>query len=201
MKIRILFIIFFYAVIGGCSEQPRLPALSNQAVILAFGDSLTYGSGAARGKDYPSILAQLTGLTVVNAGVPGEISKDGLKRLPSLLDGHNPEILVLIHGGNDLLRKMEPEAIRSNLDSMIRIAQEKGISAIMLGVPDPGLFLSSADFYGALAQERKIPINTEIIPTILANNRLKSDLIHPNKEGNQLIAQAVYQLLEDSGAL
>lgn len=201
MKTQILFLIFIYAVMGGCSEQPQLPHLSNQAVILAFGDSLTYGSGASREEDYPSVLAQLTGLTVINAGVPGEISKDGLKRLPTLLDEHNPDLVVLIHGGNDLLRKLDPETIRNNLDSMIRIAQEKRISVIMLGVPEPGLFLSSADLYSALAKERKISIDTEILPTTLTKNRLKSDMIHPNKEGYRLIAQAVYQLLEDSGAL
>jgi lysophospholipase L1-like esterase len=201
MKTRILYLIFIYVIIGGCSEQPHLPQLSSQAVILAFGDSLTYGSGAPRGKDYPSILSQLTGLKVVNAGVPGEMSNDALKRFPPLLDEHNPELVVLIHGGNDLLRRLDPETIHSNLDSMIRIAQKRGISVILLGVPEPGLFLSSADFYSAIAKDRKISIDTEILPTILANNQLKSDMIHPNKEGYRLIAQAVYLLLEERGAL
>lgn len=201
MKMRILSLIFVYAVVAGCSEQHNLPQLSSQSVVLAFGDSLTYGSGAPRGKDYPNILAQLTGLTVVNAGVPGEISSDGLKRLPALLDEHNPELVVLIHGGNDLLRKLEPETIYSNLDAMVRLVQEKGISVIMLGVPEPGLFLSSAYFYSAIAKDRKVSIDTEILPSILANNQLKSDLIHPNKEGYRLIAQAIYLLLEESGAI
>ena len=105
----ILFIILYaYLLMAGCDTK-HASILSDNARILAFGDSLTYGTGAQKGEDYPSVLASLTGLEIINAGIPGEVSSDGLKRLPNLLDEHQPDLLILVHGGNDIL-KNSPEA-------------------------------------------------------------------------------------------
>ena len=186
---------------AGCTESPKLSPLSSDAVILAFGNSLTYGSGATRGHDYPAILEQFTGLKVVNAGVPGETTPEGVSRLRPLLDRHTPELLILIHGGNDMLRKLDDDSTRSNLASMIRMAKERQVSVIMLGVPKPGLILRSAKFYKELAREWAIPIDESILPEVLSTNRLKSDQIHPNDQGYARMAEAIHQLLQARGAL
>lgn len=186
----------------GCNEQIPVPKLSEEAVILAFGDSLTYGTGASKNNDYPSILSELTSMTVVNSGIPGEVSSNGLKRLPGLLDQHQPELLILIHGGNDLLRKVSGRHTESNLGDMIAEARKRDISVIMLGVPKPGLlFLESADIYINVANEYQVPIDLEVLPDVLGNNGLKSDPIHPNDDGYQLIAERIYELMQETGAL
>lgn len=88
-------------VLAGCTPQPELEPLATDAVVLAFGDSLTSAPAQARARAIPEVLSGLIGRTVVSAGVPGEVSADGLLRLPALLDREQPALLLLCHGGND----------------------------------------------------------------------------------------------------
>jgi len=184
------------------NTAPLLGKLPADAVILAFGDSLTYGTGASAQHDYPSILAQLTGHEVINAGVPGEISQEGRQRLPALLDEVRPGLLILIHGGNDILRQIAAEQTRDNLKAMIDEARQRHIPVVMLGVPKFGLvFLHSAEFYTELAKSEGVASDLETLPNILAANELKSDAIHPNDQGYQRLAESIASLLQKQGAL
>ncbi|WAR44981.1 arylesterase [Methylomonas rapida] len=179
-----------------------LTKLPDDAVILAFGDSLTYGTGASAEHDYPHILAQLSGREVINAGVPGEISGEGRQRLPALLDEYQPSLLILIHGGNDFLRKLPVDQTRENLKAMIAEAKQRNIAVVLLGVPQFGLmFLHSADIYAELAESEKIPTDLETLPEIIASNDLKSDAVHPNNQGYQRLAESIAALLKKQGAL
>ena len=192
-----------FLVLTSCSKPPEtLPKLPEDAVILAFGDSLTYGTGASSFHDYPSMLAGLTEREVINEGVPGEVSGDGLKRLPALLDEYQPELLILIHGGNDMLRKIPSEQTIVNLSKMIDEAKSRNIAVVMLGVPQPNLFgLSSADFYQTIAENQRILADFDTLPDILADNGMKSDMIHPNDAGYQRMADNIFKLLRESGAI
>jgi lysophospholipase L1-like esterase len=189
--------------LSACGEEsPRLSALSQDAVILAFGDSLTYGTGANhQTESYPAILANLSGLTVINAGVPGEVSREGLDRLGQLLAEHQPELVLLCHGGNDLIRKLDETALRQNLSEMVAQARAQGAEVVMLSVPKPGVFLKPAPLYADLAAELQLPIENEIIADVESDTSLKSDPIHPNAKGYRLIAEEIHQLLRDSGAI
>lgn len=189
--------------LSACDKPtPVFEQLSPDAVILAFGDSLTYGSGASQNADYPTILSTLSSHEIINAGIPGEISQNGLNRLPALLDEYQPELLILIHGGNDMIRRIPPQQISNNLKQMINEAKQRNIKVVMLGVPKLNLFLlNSAEFYQQVAEEQKVPIDLETLPEILSTNTLKSDTIHPNNEGYRIMAENIYKLLVDSGAL
>jgi len=200
-KVLLLVLTLF---ISACDNKPDLVfnKLSQEAIILAFGDSLTYGSGASKGANYPGVLSVLSAHTVINAGIPGEISSNGLSRLPALLDKHQPELLILIHGGNDMLRKIPQQQTSDNLKQMINEAQQRNIKVVMLGVPKFNLFLlSSSEIYQQVAEEYKVPVDLESLPHILSDNALKSDTIHPNDQGYRLMAENIYELLVEAGAL
>lgn len=184
-----------------CDTGPKLDALAPDAVILAFGNSLTFGTGARPAQSYPAVLAELTGRDVINAGAPGEVSKTGLKRLPRWVERHEPDLVVICHGGNDLLRRLGDEQLEQNLRDMVMMLREGGIAVVMLGVPEPGLFLSSADVYEEVADDLDVPLEDDIVPDLLGDNQFKSDQIHPNAKGYRRMAEAVHQLLVDSGAL
>jgi len=92
--------------LSSCSDEAKLPALAADATILAFGDSLTYGTGTSRDNAYPTVLEKLLKRRVINAGIPGEISSKGLNRLPALIEKYRPDLIIICHGGNDILRKL-----------------------------------------------------------------------------------------------
>jgi len=186
----------------GCgSKVPPLPKLSQSDIVLAFGDSLTYGTGASEAESYPVVLAQLTGRKVVREGVPGETTEQGLRRLPGVLDAHNPKILLLCLGGNDMLRKVDDGAIVANLREMIQAAKRRGTAVVLLGVPRPTLFGSAATFYGELAREFGLAYEGEVLNDVLKKPGMKADPIHPNAQGYRAVAEAVAALLKKGGAL
>jgi acyl-CoA thioesterase I len=209
MKKLFVFLLLLLLIPIGCSKSEKVfSKLPAGAVILAFGDSLTYGTGAAKEQSYPSVLAGLSGHPVINSGVPGEISADGLKRLPQVLDKEQPALLILIHGGNDILRNLPREQTAENLKQMIAEAKKRNIKVVMLGVPTFGIYsvvglagLDSAKMYQQVAEAENVPIDSETLPDIIAKQELKSDQVHPNAQGYQAMAQAVFNLLQKTGAL
>jgi len=190
-------------LLSACSDnQPRLPRLPGDATLLAFGDSLTFGSGAEPAHSWPAVLSRLTGREVINAGIPGEVSASGKSRLPGLLDTHQPDLLILCHGGNDLLRKFNPQATRANLGAMIEDARQRNIPVLLVGVPRPGfVLLESAELYARLAQQYGLAYEGDILPAVESDTQLKSDHVHPNAAGYRKIAEALLRRLQASGAL
>jgi len=186
---------------AGCSKPAKLPPLAPDAVVLAFGDSLTYGTGAAEENSYPSQLERLIGRRVVRAGVPGEVTAAALERLPGALDETAPQLLLLCIGGNDFLRRLGKGQASANVRQMVKLAKSRGVDVVLVGTPEPGLAVSPPDFYVEIAKEFRIPYEGSVIGEVLRNAELKSDPIHPNERGYRLIAERVAALLKSSGAL
>ena len=186
---------------SGCGQKLKLPPLAPDAVLLAFGDSLTYGTGATEEESYPAQLARLTGRRVVREGVPGEVSEAGLARLPGALDEHKPRLLLLCHGGNDFLRRLPREQAAANLRAMIRLAKARGVEVLLIGTPEPGFSVTPAAFYGEIAKEFRVPYESDVLGTILRDASLKADQVHPNAKGYRMMAERVADLLRKSGAI
>ncbi|HEX9024520.1 MAG TPA: GDSL-type esterase/lipase family protein, partial [Geobacteraceae bacterium] len=187
--------------VTGCARSTKLKPLPADAVVLAFGDSLTYGSGAAENESYPAVLEQLTGHRVLNYGIAGETSGDGLARLPGVLEREKPALLLLCEGANDILRRMDQAQAAENLRAMVRLARERNIDVVLIAVPDFNLTLSPPKFYGEVADEFKIPIEEKALPDILGKVSLKADYVHPNAAGYRQLAEKLASLLKKNCAI
>jgi len=195
------FVLFFSLLLAACSNGPTLPRLAPGDVIVAFGDSLTYGTGADTQAAYPAVLSALIDRTVINAGVPGETTSEAITRLPEVLAQHHPKLVLVCLGGNDMLRKVTVSTIEQNLRAIIRTVQASGAAVVLIGVPEPALFGGAPAFYATLAEELKLPYEGEVFNEVLRNPSLKSDPIHANAEGYRLVAQRLAELLKSSNAL
>jgi acyl-CoA thioesterase-1 len=199
--IFLLLMVVFSVSITACSSGTRLPRLASDAVILAFGDSLTFGTGAEPSESYPAVLEKLISRRVVNAGIPGEVTGEGLSRLPKLLDKEKPALMLLCHGGNDLLRRLNQKQAANNLRAMIRLAQERRVSVVLIAVPSSGVSLSPPPIYREIATELALPLEENILATVLSDGSFKSDYIHPNAAGYRRMAESLATLLKKSGAI
>lgn len=182
------------------NTQTQITTLTSSSSILAFGDSLTYGYGANPKQSYPSTLSSLTGLNVINAGVNGDTSAEGVSRLDKYLEDKNIQLMLLCFGGNDIIQRKSMKTLKSNLKTMIHMAKEKGVKVLLISVPNVGLFgLSPLSIYEDIAEEENIPLASGILADILGNPSYKSDQIHPNALGYNLMAEKIYESLKDEG--
>lgn len=199
-----LFIGLFIALIflfRSDASKVQAEKLGTAAVVLAFGDSLTYGYGAAD-QSYPKQLQHLIQRKVVNGGVSGEVSSAGLARLPKLLETYHPSLVILCHGGNDILRRMPKEQLKSNLMSMVRLSRESGAQVLLVNVPAFGMLgLKTVPLYAEVAREGSVLYEGDVLERIENDPVLKSDQIHPNALGYRLMAEAFEEVIKENGLL
>ena len=199
LKSRINYLFLMLAlVLAGCgSSSIELP--NRPETILAFGDSLTAGKGTSKGNSYPEVLARLTGVNVINAGISGETTGEGRQRLAKELDHHQPDLLILMEGGNDILRNHRPQEIRDNLEAMIKMSQNREIPVVLIGIPQKSLFSSSAPLYSELADKYQLVFDGKLIAELLRSPALKSDRVHFNTKGYARMAESIYEVMQDNG--
>jgi acyl-CoA thioesterase I len=190
------------ALLAGCGGSvPKLGRLAASDVIVAFGDSLTFGTGASEAESYPIVLGQLIARKVIRAGVPGEVTEGGLARLQEVIDEHKPRLMIVCLGGNDMLRKLDETQTRNNLRTIIQTIKAQGIAVVLMGVPKPALVTSAPPFYEDIAKEFGIPYEGKIVTDVLYQAGQKSDAIHPNAKGYRRMAEALAALLKKAGAV
>jgi acyl-CoA thioesterase I len=175
------------------SVQARLVPAG--ASVLALGDSITFGTGAAPEQSYPAVLAQLTGWNVINAGVPGHVSAQSLERLPALLQEHQPALVLLGIGGNDFLRRMPQTQTQANIQKLAEQVVASGAQLLLIAIPEPSLAaaftgsLSDHPMYAEIAQKLKVPLLRGAWAEVLSDESLRSDNIHANAKGYALFAR------------
>ncbi len=198
-KFLVILLIAIVAFIFFDKDSSSMSKLKKKDTIVAFGDSITYGYGVKHKESYPYILSQLTGRKVINAGVNGDTSAEGLNRISSILEDDSIKLLLLCFGGNDILQKRPHSEIKNNIAQMIRIAKLKNINVILLSVPNISLFgLTPLDLYDTLAEEEDVELIEGLLSHVLGRSSLKTDYIHPNSLGYQYMAEEIYEHLKSN---
>ncbi len=193
------------ALLAACGETPKEAALPAGSRVLALGDSLTAGAGVTPDQAWPALLAGLTGWEVVNGGVSGNKSADALARLPALLEEHQPALVLVTLGGNDMLRHVPEQETVANLKQMLAMVKESGAKAVLLATLEPSVAgavfqsLSPPEFYRQVADEYGAPLIEDAIPEVLSDPQLKGDPLHPNAGGHALLSEKIFGALKEIG--
>ena len=196
-KIIVLGLILIFAgwFLSGGEETPIKNVGNNRATIVAFGDSLTYGKGAAREKTYPALLEQLSGRAVVNLGLNGDTAAAAPRRLPAVL-AQEPYMVLIEFGGNDFMRGVSFEQTLEGIAQIIDQVQAAGAVAVLV---DTGGYYGMKKYtkaYKKLAQEKGAVFVPGILDGIFGERDLMSDQIHPNAAGYKLISEKVYNYIK-----
>ena len=196
LSFRLLLIAVLLLSCGGDPYDKIRNLRSAGQTIVCFGDSLTEGIGAGQGEDYPSVLSRLIAAPVVNAGHRGDTTAAALGRLSSDVMDRNPRLVIVLLGGNDFLRQVPISDTRKNMETTVRKIQERGAMVVIVAMK-LGLF---TDEYGAMMEELAKKFGALLVPQvtkgILTDAKLKSDAIHPNGAGYQLIAERVAEKIK-----
>ncbi len=183
-----------FAFFGRGSDITNYPPKDGPVVF--FGDSLVEGVGATSGNDLPALLSRMVSRNIVNLGVSGDTTVDGLARIDRALIDHKPSVLVVLLGGNDYLRKVPIDETFANLRTIIVRAQATGAITVVLGVRGGILGDPFADRYREVARETGSAYVPDVLDGLLGDNRYMDDAIHPNDQGYLRIAERVYPVLK-----
>jgi len=197
----------FAGLVVLCATPLARPASApdNRPVIVAFGDSLTAGFGADTGKSYPDFLQQeldRRGLRyrVVNAGISGETTTDGLSRLGSVT-ALSPAVVIVEFGGNDGLRGLPVSTTRTNLDQIVIGLKKSGAAVLLAGMTlppnyGPDYISSFQRVYSDLAAKDKVALIPFLLEGVAGTSRMQRDGLHPTADGNRLVAATVMRCLQ-----
>lgn len=193
--------------LAACGGKPQYAPLPAGTPVLAFGDSVTHGTGAGEGQDYPTRLAAITGWNIVNAGIPGDTAAAARDRIADALAEAQPRLVLVELGGNDFLRKRPEAAVKEDLREILAEVRRFGAQPVIVAVPRFSVIgavgggLPDAEVYEQLAEEEKLPLVPKVFAAVLSDNKLKSDQIHPNAEGYRQMAAGIAERLEKLGLL
>ncbi|HEX6159813.1 MAG TPA: arylesterase [Thermoanaerobaculia bacterium] len=168
---------------------------SRGSSVIAFGDSLTEGYGASQGEAWPARLASKSGVEIVNAGVSGDTTETALARIETDVLARDPRIVIVGLGGNDFLRRVPVAATEANLRAIVRKIQASGAMVVLLGFEFPSIGPSYAKMYERIAEEEECLLVEDVLDGILRDTKLKSDEIHPNAAGYQIMADRIEEPL------
>lgn len=199
LKNKLIYVIALlgYSVVAltGCAKREIKNINSKGKNIVCFGDSITFGYGAEPGGDYPSALAKMTSVAVINAGIDGDTSTEALKRLKSDVLDRDPLLVIVEFAGNDFLRKIPQEITLNNVEEMIEKIQAQGAMTAIVDI-SAGMFLAEyRKAFSNLARQKGAIFIPGILSGIITNPHLKSDFIHPNTDGYNVIAQRIYRAI------
>lgn len=181
-------LITFY-MLGNKKKIKNFP--NSNITIVAFGDSLTAGYGAPQGSSYPAYLAQLLGRPVVNLGLSGELAVHAPERLPEVL-AQQPYMVLIEFGANDFMQQRSTQAAVSAVERIVDEVQKAGAIAVIIDTGGPGM----GDYtkaYQKIAKEKQAVFVPGILRGIFTKRNLKSDSVHPNKEGYKIVADKIYK--------
>lgn len=200
---RILAAIAALFLFSACEAEQH--PITTPVTIVALGDSLTAGYGLPADQAFPVQLQQRfaqdgsTGIRVINQGISGDTTRDGINRLSLALEAR-PDIVILELGANDILRKLPADKARANLSEIIAQLQQAGVTVLLTGISTPGVlsFINREiggydNLFVELGKDYGIVVYKDFLKGVRGKADLNlSDGIHPNAQGIAVIVENIY---------
>jgi acyl-CoA thioesterase-1 len=170
--------------------RSKVPNLDSPGkTIVCLGDSITAGVGSGPGEAYPERLAGKLGVDVVNEGVSGDNAAQGLARMDQVL-ADDPWMVIVELGGNDILHQVPAEQTERSLRRIVEKILAARAVPVLVEVDAP-FGASYKAIYGRLGKAYHVPVVEDAIGRVLRDRSLKSDTVHPNAEGQKVLADAI----------
>lgn len=188
------------------AAPPATGAPSPRPRIVVLGDSLTAGLGLVESEAYPALLQRKLDdegyeYEIVNAGVSGDTTAGGLRRLDWALEG-DVRILIVALGGNDALRGLSIDDMRRNLETIVERARKRDVAVLLAGMEAPPNYgqeytVKFRQVYRDLARDHDVTLVPFLLDGVAGQSRLnQGDGIHPNAEGARVVAETVWRALK-----
>ena len=168
-----------------------MPHSHPQRPIVAFGDSLVEGIGASHANDWVSLLSNRYAVPLINQGKKEDTTRSAQARLEHDVLHHDPLLVILLLGGNDIIFRIPKKETFSNLGTMIDRIQTHGAGVLLVGVRGGILADAFEGHFQDLAEKKTIPFIANVLEGILDDTRLMSDQLHPNDAGYRMIADRI----------
>ena len=186
---------FFFLGLSGCVNSSIKNIEARGYNIICFGDSITMGYGVDPGQDYPSFLARLVNLRVINAGIDGETSTEAIQRVETDVLNKDPLLVIVEFGGNDFLKKVPLEETLKNTENIVKKILASGAMVAIADVSANVVMENYRKGFKRLSKQYGTIFIPELLNGIITNPAFKSDFIHPNPAGYRVIAHRVYRAI------
>lgn len=163
--------------------------------IVMFGDSLTVGIGSTVGHDLPSLLSKKMKEKVINMGIRGETSAQGLLRVEEVIK-QDPKVVLVLFGGNDYFQYIPVEETFKNIDTIVTTLQDSGAVVILLGIQGGIITDPYKAEFKKLAKKRGALYVPNVLDGIIGEQELMTDEVHPNDIGYAMISKKIYPVLQ-----
>lgn len=181
------------AFLSGCSRE--VPKAARDGPIVAFGDSLVYGTGSSGG-GFVKLLEQGVGRPIENLGVPGDTTADGLARIDEVTE-LDASVVILLLGGNDYLRQVPQDITFANLATIIERLQADGATVLLAGVRGGLVRDNFAARFEELADRYGTAYVHDVLDDTLGVEGYMADQVHPNDVGYRVIADRMLPVLQE----
>lgn len=169
---------------------------TKEGPIVAFGDSLVEGVGTTPGNTFVDVLSRRIGEPILNMGVSGDTTDDGVKRLQAVLD-EKPRIVLLLLGGNDALKRVPSENTFQNIRTIVSELQNGGVVVVLIAPPGGISYATTYEKeFENIAQEYGVSYVPNILKGLLGKNEYMADIIHPNDAGHVIMADKIEPVLQ-----
>lgn len=189
----LVIILLVFLFLDNVPQEIKNYPLSGDTIV-AFGDSLVIGVGSSREGGFVTLLAERIQKPIINLGKAGDTTKDALGRIGEVV-AENPDVVLILLGGNDALQRIPLEETIQNLETIIIMLQEQGAAIVLLGVQGALIRDRFGDDFRKLAREHGALYVPNVLEDVYRNPQRMFDAIHPNDEGYRIIAERVYPVL------